>query len=99
VIEADIQEMALQIGTIYTNLEEARLVIEQYQEQLAAFQTQIEELQASLPGWINTLAWTVTLLFLWIGFSQIGLLIHGFELLSFPPHDHREHGDSDLIPD
>jgi hypothetical protein len=99
VIEADIQEMALQIGTIYTNLEEARLVIGQYQEQLAAFQTQIEELEASLPGWINTLAWTFTLLFLWIGLSQIGLLIHGFELLKFPPHEHREHSDSSLIAD
>ena len=88
VVQADLQEVVIQIGTINTNLDDARSVITRYQETLEEFQTQMEMVRESAPGWITTLAWTFTVLFLWMGFSQLGLLVHGFELMRFPPHAH-----------
>lgn len=93
VVEADIQEMVIQIGTINRNLEEARSVIDQYQETTGNFSAQMENLRTSLPGWINTLAWTFTILFLWMGLSQIGLMVYGFELMNYRPHYHFEPHD------
>lgn len=90
VVQADLQEVVIQVGTINTNLEEARAVIARYQETLGDFQAQVENIRESAPGWITALAWTFTVLFLWMGFSQLGLLVHGFELLRFPPHTHLE---------
>jgi hypothetical protein len=41
----------------------------------------IEAVQLAAPGWITGIAWTLTILLVWLLISQLGLYMQGLELL------------------
>jgi methyl-accepting chemotaxis protein len=69
-MRADVDQMATNIRGINASLEDAQGVIDAYQQQV--------------PGWLNSLAWVITLAFLWLGIAQFGLLLQGLQLLGVP---------------
>jgi methyl-accepting chemotaxis protein len=77
VMQAEISLIAEDIGAINEGLEEGKKVIEQYQELIADMQTRIDRFQSRLPSLINTLAWVLTFILVWLGITQIGLLVQG----------------------
>jgi len=55
-------------------------VVGEYEEKVDGWHAQVEELIASLPGWIDRASSILTVFLLWFGFSQFGLLLHGLAL-------------------
>ena len=87
--QANIQEFEQQlvildesVASISKNLEDTQFVLNDYREQLSSFQTLMNDAQVSLPGWINTLVWIVTLFIIWLVLIQLGLLLQAVNILS-----------------
>ncbi|MBM4465663.1 MAG: hypothetical protein FJ014_08965 [Chloroflexi bacterium] len=80
-IEFEVNLVATEIRQINTSLEEAQKVASQYQALIARLQAQVEQIEAALPGWINLLAWVISIILVWVGVIQIGLLMQGLELI------------------
>ncbi|GAB4496863.1 MAG: hypothetical protein OHK0052_07450 [Anaerolineales bacterium] len=79
VLQTDTAQIAIQIGELSTNLTEAQTILSDYQANLTQIQTEISTLKTSLPRAITNGAWVLTLIILWIGNTQIGLLTQGFD--------------------
>ena len=68
-------------------LEDFLAVVGEYEQKVDGWHAQVEELIASLPGWIDRASSILTVFLLWFGFSQFGLLLHGLALWrgEYPP--------------
>ena len=80
-IEAEFDIIARQIRAINASLSDARSVISDYQEVVADLQARLDAAQQGLPGWISTLTWFITFLFVWLAVTQVGLFVQGLEML------------------
>lgn len=87
--QTNIQEFEQQIFildksmvTITKNLEDTQVVLSEYRQQLNSLQVWMDNAQVSLPRWINTLAWLLTLFILWLVLIQVGLLLQAFNVLT-----------------
>ena len=61
------------------NLQAMLSTVQDYDEKITGWRTQIAGLTAALPGWIDTASIVLTVFLLWFGFSQFGLFLHGLE--------------------
>ena len=84
IMRADMDQMATTIHSINTSLEDAQGVIQQYQQLVSDLEKRLDNTRPKVPGWINSLAWVITLAFLWLGIAQFGLLLQGLQLLGVP---------------
>ena len=84
IMRADMDQMATTIRGINTGLEDAQGVIQQYQQLINDLDQRLENTRPKVPGWINSLAWVITLAFLWLGIAQFGLLLQGLQLFGVP---------------
>jgi len=62
------------------NLESLLATLKEYEVQVSGWRDQVAFLIQSLPGWVDQASIYLTLLLLWFGFSQFGLLLHGLRL-------------------
>lgn len=62
------------------NLQELLTVLGDYDTQVTGWRTQIESVVAALPLWIDRTSIGLTIFFLWFGFSQFGMFLHGLAL-------------------
>jgi hypothetical protein len=81
-IQASTTLMATDISSIQTSLENAKVVIEQYQAVVSDLQGRAEYVEQHLPTWINIGYILVTIFLLWAGITQIGLFLQGWSLLA-----------------
>jgi methyl-accepting chemotaxis protein len=81
VMQADISLIAEDIAAINEGLEEGKNVLKQYQELISEVQTRIDSFQSRLPSIVETLAWVLTFILIWLGIAQIGLLTQGLALV------------------
>lgn len=63
------------IKTINKNLESSRKVIDDYRSQVIALQSWMDQAKVSLPTWMNTASWVLTVIILWLMLIQIAILI------------------------
>ena len=56
-----------------------------YSEQVGAVQEGLSSFKAAIGGWLTWVTVILTLLLLWIAFSQAGLLVLGWRLFSSQP--------------
>jgi uncharacterized phage infection (PIP) family protein YhgE len=82
--DVDSQQMA-QLANVLTQIDEHLL---QVQENIQQFSNAVEQTDKTLtemkeiaPGWIQRVAIIVTVFFTCFGFSQISLILHGWQLL------------------
>lgn len=80
VMQAEISLIAEDIAAINKGLDEGKKVIEQYQELIADMQTRIESFQSRLPSIVETFAWVLTFILIWLGIAQVGLLTQGITM-------------------
>lgn len=59
------------------SLQNFLLAIDEYEQKLADWRTQVAYLSESLPGWLDTASISLTVFLLWFAFSQFGLILHG----------------------
>ncbi len=80
-IETEVTRMGGNIEEIKTNMDNAYQIITQYQQESSTLLAQIELARRELPVWINSLAWFLTILLVWLAITQIGLFLRGWEML------------------
>lgn len=81
-IENGVTSMGGDIDLIKANLEGARLVIVQYQQENEILLNQVDSARQSLPSWINSLVWVASIGLVWLFITQIGLFLKGWEMVS-----------------
>jgi methyl-accepting chemotaxis protein len=83
-MRADLDQMATTIRGISASLEDAHSVVDAYQQLVNDLGDRVKNVRPKVPGWLNSLAWFITLAFLWLGIAQFGLLLQGLQLLGVP---------------
>lgn len=92
---ANVEDLAMRVSTFIsdtsyalggdfsetrTNLENLLAVLKDYDTQISGWRTQVQDVTASLPRWVDNASIIITFFLLWFGFSQFGLLLHGLSL-------------------
>jgi hypothetical protein len=81
-VEVEVAKMGGDVEQMVSNMEAARQVIAQYQQESELLLAQVESAKKNLPAWITSLAWFLTIALVWLFITQIGLLIKGWEMLA-----------------
>jgi DNA repair exonuclease SbcCD ATPase subunit len=55
--------------------------IQNYEKKIAGWRQQAADLKANTPTWIDQASMALTIILLWFGISQFGLLLHGLNML------------------
>jgi methyl-accepting chemotaxis protein len=79
VIQTQFKIIARHVEDINNNLSEAKSVITDYQNVISELQQRIERLESKVPWWIDLITWSFSLGFVWLGFTQLGLLLFGLD--------------------
>jgi hypothetical protein len=82
------------VGQITTSLQSAESVLEEYQEIVADLQEQMSGVRKELPRWLSWMQIGVSLVLIWLGIAQIGLITQGWELVARGRHDAAAQFDS-----
>jgi len=80
-IQANIHLIAKDISQVKQSLSEANQVVSQYQLLVSRLQKNLKNMQTQAPLWLDALAWALTIFLVWIGSSQVGLLLLGLDIL------------------
>jgi methyl-accepting chemotaxis protein len=78
-VQSGIHDMAENIGEITANLKDAQLVIGQYQKTAQSLLDFLNDWGDRLPEIITLAAVIISLFFLWIALTQLGLFLQGLE--------------------
>lgn len=81
VVQQDFAAMAEDIGRMGTSLEDARSVLGQYQQIVQDFQAMLSSARQSLPHWLTGVQVAASLVLIWLGIAQLGLITQGWELI------------------
>ena len=68
------------LGETKQNLNNFLLVINDYDQKLTGWRTQVADVTQSLPGWVDTASVSLTIFLLWFAFSQFGVFLHGMSV-------------------
>ena len=82
-IGASSADIANNIAAIRASLGQARQVITQYESVVATLQQQVAAARQNAPTALDRVAWFITIVLIWLGLTQIGLLLQGLEMLGF----------------
>jgi methyl-accepting chemotaxis protein len=85
------------ISDLKSSVFEIQRVLEQYQTVITTAQERMNALRENLTTIITISAWIFTIIFVWLGIAQIGLLTQGLERVDWPPVPNT--GESDGPPD
>jgi hypothetical protein len=80
-LQQDFAAMAEDIGQVGTSVKDAQLVLDQYQEIVIDLQEMLSSVRQSLPGWLAGVQVAASLLLIWVGIAQLGLITQGWELM------------------
>ncbi|PKO17826.1 MAG: hypothetical protein CVU39_04905 [Chloroflexi bacterium HGW-Chloroflexi-10] len=89
-IGTQITTMATDIQEINNSLTNARKVTTQYQGVISTLQQQLALTRQNLPGQLEMISWFLTVALVWLGLTQIGLLMQGFEMMGLDFERHPE---------
>lgn len=84
-ISAELGNISQNISDLNNSLSDIQLVIEQYQEVITTAQEKIDSIQINLGMIITVTAWIFTIIFVWLGIAQLGLLTQGIERVDWQP--------------
>jgi hypothetical protein len=80
-METQFTMISANIDGIHASISSAGGVIDQYQGVLAQLKQQTTGMRQSIPATLNAVAWFFTIFFIWLGLTQVGLLMQGAEML------------------
>jgi methyl-accepting chemotaxis protein len=80
-VNAQIGSVAGNMDDIGASMADAETVITKYQGIVGDLRGEIAEVRRELPGWLSAIRLGVSLVLLWLGIAQIGLLTQGWELI------------------
>lgn len=80
---AQINIIARNISDLQDSFYEIQLVFDQYQEVISGVQLKLEVFRDNLQTGITVSAWIFTIIFVWLGIAQVGLLTQGLERIDW----------------
>ena len=83
-IAAQVRIISRNIADLSNSLYQMQLIIDQYQDVITTLQDRVETFRANLSTIINVSAWLFTIIFIWLGIAQLGLLTQGLERVDWP---------------
>ena len=109
-IAAQVRIISRNIGELRNSLYQMQLIIDQYQDVITTLQDRVETFRVNLSTIINVAAVLFTIIFIWLGIAQLGLLTQGLERVDWParqegkaeeiqPDIVEEEDENDLPPD
>ncbi len=78
-LQINLLSISLQLDDIQENLQGVLDTLPQYHQTIAAQQAQITWLSQQFPKWINWLSAVLTVFLVWLGLTQVGLLLQGVD--------------------
>jgi uncharacterized phage infection (PIP) family protein YhgE len=81
-INREFSTMAGTVSQITTSLEDAQEVLKQYQDVVADLQSLVGTLSEDLPQWLRILRLGLSVILIWLGIAQLGLITQGWELIA-----------------
>ena len=98
-VAAELGNISQNISDINRGLSDIQLVIEQYQEVITTAQEKIDSIRINLGMIITVTAWIFTIIFIWLGIAQLGLLTQGLERVDwisrYQNNDHNSSPDKE----
>ena len=80
---AQINIIARNISDLQDSFSEIQLVFDQYQEVISGVQVKLDIFRDNLQIVITVSAWIFTIIFIWLGIAQVGLLTQGLERIDW----------------
>ena len=80
---AQINIIARNISDLQDSFYEIQLVFDQYQEVISGVQVKLDSFRDNLQTGITISAWIFTIIFVWLGIAQVGLLTQGLERIDW----------------
>lgn len=92
---ADVQDLAQRASTFIAdtsyllggdfqetkqNLETLLKTLDGYDDKLTDWLAQVQMMRESVPGWVDNASTVLTVVLFWLGFSQLGLILHGLSI-------------------
>ena len=62
-----------------TTIQDNLALLDSYTSKISVYQARVAELQAGIPGWLDWAAVVLTILFVWLAFSQVALFVVAWE--------------------
>jgi hypothetical protein len=93
-ITAQLRIISRNIGDLKTSLFDIQLVLDKYQKVIATAQERVESIRSNLDTIITVTAWIFTIIFIWLGIAQLGLLTQGLERVDWQPRWESDDGKS-----
>jgi hypothetical protein len=89
-IKTDVAWLSGSIGQIDTSLADAQSVVGQYQSVVVSLRAELASTRTTLPRWLRWLRWGISLILVWLGIAQLGLLSQGLELVRRASGDNQQ---------
>lgn len=98
---AQVRDISGNIGDLVNSLYKVQLVVSQYQDVIRTLLVRVESFRVNLSTIINASAWLFTVIFIWLGIAQLGLLTQGLERIDWPGREEMEVGEiqPDIVDD
>jgi prefoldin subunit 5 len=95
-LAAQVRIISRGISDLKADLYEIQLVLDQYQNVIATIQDKVDAFRANMYTIISVTVWLFTIIFIWLGIAQIGLLTQGLERVKWPPAKQMVEGEEQL---
>ena len=95
-LAAQIRIISRGISDLKADLYEIQLVLEQYQDVISTVQEKVDAFRTNMYTIIAVTTWVFTIIFIWLGIAQIGLLTQGIERVNWPPTKQTAEGEEPL---
>ena len=95
-LAAQVRIISRGISDLKADLYEIQLVLDQYQNVISTVQDKVDAFRANMYTIITVTAWLFTIIFIWLGIAQIGLLTQGLERVNWPPAKQMVEGEEPL---
>jgi hypothetical protein len=83
-LEETVVAINLNLQDIQTNLANAQVVIDEYQVEVSNLETRLARSREIAPVWVLRGTWILTFLVIWLGISQLGMLVEGLDMFTTP---------------
>jgi methyl-accepting chemotaxis protein len=83
-LAAQLRIISRNISELKSNVYEIQLVLGQYLDVISTLQEKIDSFRSNLSTIITVTAWIFTIIFIWLGIAQLGLLTQGLERVDWP---------------
>jgi methyl-accepting chemotaxis protein len=80
-MKRDLDDLIGTIDDIETSMASAETVMTDYQDLFTRSQAQLQNARTAIPDFVRIFLWVSTAFCVWLLIAQVGLLLHGFDLL------------------